>query len=383
MHPIFAGRGRLGLYLLGWSPLAALIVVLLVWRGELAWGEAALVGLPLAYFFAYLCLSAWYLCRALPLQPGKGGARALEVLGGHLIAALASGALLALAGRGWLLLLSSIAGLDRLDQRFPAVAPMLFALGVPLFLLAVAFHYLLHALSEGSAAERRALTQRLLAREAEWKALRAQLDPHFLFNGLNTIAALAATDPLGTRRMAILLAEFLRRSLQVGSNEEIPLAEEAALASSYLAVERARFGERLEVIEALEPAALALQVPPLLLQPLIENAVRHGIAQLLDGGAVRIEARIERLDEGTGGGRLHLAVENPCDPDRAASTGQGVGLGNVRARLAGRYGEAASLRILAQPGRFRVEIELPAGQPLRPDGGRALPGAGPGEDPGE
>jgi hypothetical protein len=383
VHPIFAGRGRLGLYLLGWSPLAALIVVLLVWRGELSWGEAALVGLPLAYFFAYLCLSAWYLCRALPLQPGQGGGRALEVLGGHLIAALASGVLLALAGRGWLLLLSSIAGLDRLDHRFPAVAPMLFALGVPLFLLAVAFHYLLHALSEGSAAERRALTQRVLAREAEWKALRAQLDPHFLFNGLNTIAALSATDPAGTRRMAILLAEFLRRSLELGSKEEIPLAEEAALAASYLAVERARFGERLTVIEALEPAVLSQKVPPLLLQPLIENAVRHGIAQLLDGGVIRIEAR---LDAGALGDRLHLAVENPCDPDRPGSTGQGVGLANVRARLAGRYGEKAALRILATPGKFRVEIELPlaeTAEALRPDGARALPGAGLGEDPGE
>ncbi len=356
MHPIFAGRGRLGLYLLGWSPLAALIVVLLVWRGELLWGEAALVGLPLAYLFAYLCLSAWYLCRALPLRPGQGAKHALEVLSGHLLAALASGALLALAGRGWLLLLSSIAGLDRLDHRFPAVAPMLFALGVPLFLLAVAFHYLLLALAAGDAAERRALTQRVLAREAEWKALRAQLDPHFLFNGLNTIAALAATDPPGTRRMAILLAEFLRRSLHLGSNEEIPLAEEAALASSYLAVERARFGERLTVIEALDPEALRQKVPPLLLQPLIENAVRHGIAQLLDGGVIRIEGRIEDR-------RLRLAVENPCDPDRAALPGQGVGLANVRARLASRYGEAASLRILKTPGTFRVEIDLPAGVP--------------------
>lgn len=375
MHPIFAGRGRLGLYLLGWSPLAALIVVLLVWRGELSWGEAMLVGLPLAYLFAYLCLSAWYLCRALPLQPGKNAA--LEALGGHLIAALASGGLLAFAGRIWLLLLGSIPGLDRLDLRFPAVAPVLFALGVPLYLLSVAVHYLLLALEEAGAAERRGRGLRILAREAEWKALRAQLDPHFLFNGLNTIAALSATDPAGTRRMAILLAEFLRRSLQLGQREEIPLAEEAALASSYLAVERARFGERLEVVEALEPEALSRRVPPLLLQPLIENAVRHGIAQLLDGGVIRIEARIER-----GGDRLHLAVENPCDPDRSGSTGHGVGLANVRARLAGRYGEAALFRVLATPGRFRVEIELPAGVTLRPDGGGA-PRTGAGEDPGE
>ncbi len=361
MHPIFSGRGRLGLYLLGWSPLSALIVVLLVWRGALSWGEAALVGLPLAYFFAYLCLSAWYLCRALPLQPARSAVFALEALLGHLVAALTSGALFALAGRGWLLLLASISGLGRLDQSFSAVAPVLFALGVPLYLLAVAFHYLLLALEQGAAAERRALKSRVLAREAEWKALRAQLDPHFLFNGLNTISALVTSDPVGARRMAILLAEFLRRTLHLGSREEIPLAEEAALASSYLAVERARFGTRLEVVESLEPAALEQRVPPLLLQPLIENAVRHGIAQLLLGGVVRIEARI---DASSGSGRLLVAVENPCDPDRMPTGGHGVGLVNVSARLAGRYGEAATLRVLSTPGKFRVEIELPTHEAL-------------------
>lgn len=380
MHPIFAGRGRLGLYLLGWSPLAALTVVLLVWRGELAWGEAVLVGLPLAYLFAYLCLSAWYLCRALPLRRDRGVRHVLEVLGGHLAAALASGALLALAGRGWLLLLSSISGLDQLDRRFSAVAPMLFALGVPLYLLSIAFHYLLLALAEGGDAERRARESRLAAREAEWKALRAQLDPHFLFNGLNTISALATSDPAAARRMAILLAEFLRRGLKVGDRAEIPLAEEAALAASYLAVERVRFGGRLTIEEALEDGALACPVPPLLLQPLVENAVRHGVAQLLEGGAVRIEARIEERGEGIR--RLHLAVENPSDPDRPAPAGHGVGLRNVRARLAGRHGDAAVLRVLPSPGRFRVEIELPAATALRAED---RPGAGPapGEDPGE
>ncbi len=376
MHPIFAGRGRLGLYLLGWSPLAALIVVLLVWRGALTWSEGLLVGLPLAYLFAYLCLSAWYLCRALPLQTGKSAAFALEALGAHLLAAIVSAGLFALAGRGWLMLLGSIPGLDRLDARFPAVAPVLFALGVPLYLLAVAFHYLLLALARGTEAERRALQERVHAQEAEWKALRAQLDPHFLFNGLNTISALTASDPQGARRMAILLAEFLRRGLALGAREEIPLAEEAALAGSYLAVERVRFGERLDVIETFEPAALEVRVPPLLLQPLIENAVRHGIAQLLEGGAIRIEARLQTSDGGTA---LLLAVENPRDPDREPISGHGVGIANVRARLAGRYGEAASLAVRPGPGRFRVEIALPAGETLRPEGGG--PPRASGEDP--
>ncbi|HXU44426.1 MAG TPA: histidine kinase [Thermoanaerobaculia bacterium] len=349
MHPIFAGRGRLGLYLLGWLPLALLFVVLLVWRGGLSWGEATLVALPLVLLDAYLCLAAWYLCRALPLRRGP----LWEALGAHLLSALASSVLWVLAGWAWVTLLGTIPGLDRLGPRFLMLAPALLAVGVPLYLLAVAFHYLLLALEGAADAERRALELREQAREAEWKALRSQLDPHFLFNSLNVVAALVASDPGGARSMAILLAEFLRKSLKLGERAEIPLGEEVALAAAYLAVERVRFGERLAVIEEVDDAARNLPVPPLLLQPLVENAVRHGIAQLLEGGAVRLEASLQD-------GRLHLAVENPCDPDRPAqSSGHGVGLANVEARLKGRYGAAAKLRVVRQSGTFRVEIEIP------------------------
>src|SRR6185295_12622816 len=205
MHPIFAGRGRLGLYLLGWLPLALLFVVLLVWRGGLSWGEATLVALPLVLLDAYLCLAAWYLCRALPLRRGP----LWEALGAHLLSALASSVLWVLAGWAWVTLLGTIPGLDRLGPRFLMLAPALLAVGVPLYLLAVAFHYLLLALEGAADAERRALELREQAREAEWKALRSQLDPHFLFNSLNVVAALVASDPGGARSMAILLAEFL------------------------------------------------------------------------------------------------------------------------------------------------------------------------------
>jgi LytS/YehU family sensor histidine kinase len=153
--------------------------------------------------------------------------------------------------------------------------------------------------------------------------------------------------------MTILLAEFLRRSLRLGSREEIPLAEELAHAAGYLAVERARFGDRLRIEEEIEEACLRCRVPSLILQPLVENAVRHGIAQLLEGGAIRIEAR--RVD-----GFLCLAVENPCDPDHRPPRGEGVGLANVTARLRALYGRQAESKTVPQAGRFRVELKLPA-----------------------
>ena len=165
--------------------------------------------------------------------------------------------------------------------------------------------------------------------------------------------------------MCAALAGFLRQSLAVGDLERHPLADEMALAKSYLAVEQVRFGERLGVESETAAECRDCQVPPLILQPLVENAVRHGVAQLLEGGTVRLEAGIDR-------GRLCLAVENPCDPDRAASTAsdtaggpteggpaEGIGLGNVRRRLATEFGREGALVVEAGEDRFRVEVRLP------------------------
>src|SRR5262249_38358585 len=140
-------------------------------------------------------------------------------------------------------------------------------------------------------AERRDAESRTLAREAELQALRMQLNPHFLFNSLHSIAALATLDGARAREMCVRLADFLRSSLRLGSKESIPLREELALAKNYLDVERVRFGERLQVHEEIEPACEDCGVPALLLQPLVENAVKHGIAGLVEGGCIRVAAQ--------------------------------------------------------------------------------------------
>jgi LytS/YehU family sensor histidine kinase len=152
--------------------------------------------------------------------------------------------------------------------------------------------------------------------------------------------------------MSLALADFLRASLRASRRESIPLADELALSAAYLAVEKIRFGPRLVVSEAVVPEARSRPVPPLLLQPLVENAVRHGIARRVDGGEVRIEARLA-------GSRLVLAVENPREPEEGPRSGGGIGLANVRRRLRLLYGGEARLSVRAQGERFRVEIELP------------------------
>jgi two-component system, LytTR family, sensor histidine kinase AlgZ len=364
MHPILSHPRRLGLYLAFWLPLVPLVAALLAWHGGAGWTEALVLALPLAYLYAYMGLAAWYVCRAAPLQrtpvtpPG-------EVIRMQLLAAALSSALWVALGWAGAAALERLAPFRGAGRRFAGEAPWLFALGLPVYLLAAAVYYTVLAGERTRAMERQALQLTIRAREAELRALRAQLDPHFLFNSLNTLAALAGSDPAGARKMAILLAEFLRRSLRAGGEEAIPLGEELAHVASYLAVERARFGDRLAFEPAVEDEVRSWPVPPLLLQPLVENAVRHGIAQLLEGGAIRLEAR--RDGAGPGGldglGGLFLAVENPRDDDHSVPRGQGVGLANVRARLAARYGGAARLAVETPPGRFRVEIAIPGPAP--------------------
>jgi LytS/YehU family sensor histidine kinase len=141
----------------------------------------------------------------------------------------------------------------------------------------------------------------------------------------------------------------------VGSRETIPLAEELELAEQLLAIEKVRFGDRLCHELRADDAARACPVPPLLLQPLVENAVTHGIAQLLEGGRISITAERREAE-------LLLVVENPRDPDSPGRKGAGIGLSNVKRRLAALHSDAASLRVVPQADSFRVELRLPAGR---------------------
>jgi LytS/YehU family sensor histidine kinase len=225
--------------------------------------------------------------------------------------------------------------------------------GVILYGESIAVHYVLVTLETARAAERRILESQVTAREAELRALRAQINPHFLFNSLNSISALAGSDPGAARRMCQLLGDFLRMSLALGGRERVAFAEELSLAERYLSIEQVRFGARLGVETRVDPQARACLVPPLLIQPLVENAVKHGVADRVEGGVIRIEARRR-------GGALEVLVENPRDPEAPPRRGHGLGLKNVRQRLEALDPQRARVDVISGPENFRVQITLPA-----------------------
>jgi two-component system sensor histidine kinase AlgZ len=346
MHPILSDRRQLGLYLTGYLPIGIVLVIGFGQHG--AWGTAAAFFIPLTMVYGFIGLSAYYICCAFPITSNYRMWCAAPV---HLTAAATVGALCVGIAWLWTATLQSL-NLGLQPQLYMAQPWWLFVVASLLFWLAIAFHYVLIASYASQRAEKLALESGLLAREAELKALRAQLDPHFLFNSLNSISSLTGSDPAAARKMCLLLAEFLRDTLRLGATNRISLQEELNIARRYLAIEQVRLGSRLAIECKASEQALATLIPPLILQPLVENAVLHGISHLLDGGTVSIDAELEQS-------MLLIRVGNPCDPDRPSSRRSGFGLTLVRQRLDSQYGGTGQLQVREQQGEHIAEVSVP------------------------
>ncbi len=213
------------------------------------------------------------------------------------------------------------------------------------------------------------ITQKLeeqarLLLEAKLDALQRQINPHFLFNTLNSIGSLVRLEPELAREMIVKLANILRALLKQ-RDAFVPFAEELQFTDDYLGIEVVRFGEKLRVVKEIAPETLELQVPSMLLQPLIENSIKHGLEPRISGGTVTLRSRIA-------GECLQLEVEDDgvgVAPERDAASpvsglvragGTGIGMRNVRERLQVLYGGAAQMRIESRPGRgTKVTIEMP------------------------
>jgi two-component system sensor histidine kinase AlgZ len=189
-------------------------------------------------------------------------------------------------------------------------------------------------------------------------ALRARIRPHFLFNTLNSIASLIAVQPERAEQAIEDVAELFRAALQADAQDST-LAQECRLCELYLAIEQLRLGERLSVRWDMDDALRDIPLPALLLQPLVENAVYHGIAQIAAGGTVRIAAS-------RAGASMVLEVENPVPERRSSGTsGNRMALDNIRQRLAAQYGYAASLVVGQSEGTYRAAITLPLDRDVR------------------
>jgi signal transduction histidine kinase len=193
---------------------------------------------------------------------------------------------------------------------------------------------------------------RALLAESQLQALRAQLNPHFLFNALNAISDLIHTDPKTATRMVARLGDFLRLTLKGAGRETTTLRTELEFVDSYLDVERVRFEDRLHVAVDVPEQVLDVPVPPLILQPLVENAIRHGVSRVQGAGLVRVVARLQD-------GMVQIDVRDNGPGWSPDPHSNGLGLANTRARLDRAYAGRASLEVRAEDGDTRVSVRFP------------------------
>ena len=193
--------------------------------------------------------------------------------------------------------------------------------------------------------------QQKMELQARLDALRARIRPHFLFNTLNSVASLIMSRPEAAERVVEDLAELLRVNLQEG-RRDVTVADELRICELYLGIEQLRLGERLRVDWQVDPAVLERPMPSLILQPLVENAVYHGVSQLPAGGTILV-----RVSDAQG--RISVAVENPAPQSPARSAGHQIALDNIGQRLQALYGSAGHMEVTRPHGGYRIELSYP------------------------
>lgn len=351
---VASARVRRGLVVLAAWVLVALLFAGQAWlaaqvRGEpLAWARASAIWLAWATTWAALTPLAIELATRFPLQQPR-------VLRSLAIHAMAS-AIFALVNLAVFALAAPIVGSTQLDPTwfgtFRRLLGTTFLLNLPVYWLIVGAAQVERLVRSTRERERRQLRLEAQLADARLQALRTQLQPHFLFNALNTIAVLMHEDVDAAERVLLQLSALLRRSLDGGEAHEVTLGEEIAFLENYLAVEQARFGGRLSYRIDVPDALLSARVPTLILQPLVENALRHGLASRAGPGRTDISAR--RDGEVL---TLRVADDGRGLPD---ATIERVGLANTRARLHLLYADRQRFELRnADAGGVVAEITLP------------------------
>ncbi len=349
MNPLLSNIKTMFYNSMIWALLGALFATLFLLLNCGTWQQALSFTLPVALCFGFISSSAYYVCRALPLAR-RNFSSWLSYFG---LSAVISAAIWSGLAYAWFVALQALDFALALPANTWPIASLLAAL---LYILSVMCYDVLLAFDSMRQAELRQAASDLHAREAELQMLRTQINPHFLFNSLNSISALTSIDPVSARDMTIELAQFFRQTLAVSEQHKISLQQELQLCQHFLAIEKIRFGKKLATDFHIDPASEHCLIPPMILQPLLENAIKHGIRDLVDGGTITIHSQIQ--DEW-----LHLAIENPIDsnPENSATTKQGTGTGlkNLRARFSSLYGSRCRVDWHTSNELFRIELTVP------------------------
>jgi len=334
----------------GWVLFYALIMYFQV--PEIPMVSAIASSMTYNYTYGLLSIIIWHICKRVPYTSSK----AVSFIALHFVLAVLFSAMwLTLAYTWWYLFL----GREVFDLvGFKNIIGWQFISGVTIYFLVCGIFYTIIYYKQFRDKELRETELKTLTRDAELQALKMQVNPHFLFNSLNSINALITKNPDRARKMMTLLSDLLRASLETQGKSKIRLGEELRLLHQFLAIEKIRFGDRMDVQEDIESGLSPCMVPAMLLQPLLENSVKHGIASQRCKGWISLHIR-------AAGKKLRICVANSVKQSSWPDSGShaGTGLDNIRRRLELIYENAFTFSVSSpSPSEFKVEITLPLEQ---------------------
>jgi len=346
-NPFLANRTYIITYLIAWILVAGIHAVVLWLASSQELAVSIADSLVFNVLFAAIGLGLWYSIRYYDIRR----ANPLDAFLNHLLVALV--VLGVWLGLGYLIMNSLWPDNETYHDYLDSSIPWRAVAGFLIYSLIVLIYYLYINYEDRKARIQKESTLQVQVREAEIDMLKAQINPHFLFNSLNSVSSLITTQPEQAREMLVKLSGFLRYSLESRHNGLTPLETEMENIRHYLQIEKVRFGSRLVFEFRVPDECLKMTVPHMILQPLVENSIKHGVYESTEPVRIELEANCSSDN------KLHLTLVNDYDPEAPPRKGKGIGLKNTRNRLFLAYNCEDCLTFEKTESRFSVHLTIP------------------------
>ncbi len=344
-HPILEGSGRKN-YVLVIILVGGCHLLLFKFYFEFDFLVALIDSLIHNLLFGALALGIWYIVRFV----GNDQKDFISLISAHVFAALII--LLFWSAQSEFLLKIFFSSRNDYLKFLENTVVWRFVIGTMYYLMATLAFYLIRYymhLQEKLVME---LELKSLLNESELKMLKSQINPHFMFNSLNSISSLTISKPEKAQEMVIKLSDFLRYSIGQDSREMNSLREEIENAQLYMEIEKVRFGDKLIFVNEVTEEYLKIKIPNLILQPLFENAIKYGVYESTETVTVKLSSQeVDNL--------LHISIHNNFDPESIPTSGEGIGLENIRKRLLLVYGRKDLLQVEKKKDTFKVTLKIP------------------------
>ena len=347
INPILKNKDHLLVYGLFWLLLTLIHTMLLHWSQQISWSYAFIEALIYGSGFALIGLSIWFIVRFTGLTDGN--------LWNAIMSHIAAGALLIFV---WLAASYYFTGLLLGNPTSIRLAPIgdlwwRISLGMIYYLLVALVYYLLIFYENYKEKQVHEIEMESALKETELSMLKAQINPHFIFNSLNSISSLTLTRPEDAHEMIVKLSSFLRYTIGHAETELVPISQELETIQLYLAIEKLRFGEKLQIeFSGTENVPENTKLPNLILQPLIENAIKYGVYESTSASTIHVAFT-------SSDNHLQVEITNSTEDDAVAHKGKGIGLKNVRGRLQLIYESADLLKTSKEENEFKVQLTIP------------------------